>query len=132
MTMMASRTAIMVVAETGDNFPVMQDLENTWGKAAGRAGDVQEESSTKTGMPIVHDNDNGHTLLDIDGEVEAIPGIPYLSNDAPYHHASTSHPHAQAPFPCPPLWPSYHDDDLITSIFDIGESSGEYFDWIFT
>ncbi|SJL03773.1 uncharacterized protein ARMOST_07130 [Armillaria ostoyae] len=43
-----------------------------------RVGDIEEEGGTKIGTPTAHGDDDGHTLLRIDGGVEGTTNVPTI------------------------------------------------------
>ncbi len=54
------------------------DNEIAWEKHR-RAGDVNEESRTKMGTLTAHNDDDDHTLLGINGEVEGATNAPRIT-----------------------------------------------------
>ncbi len=111
MMTMASRTAMMAV--TGDAFLAMQGLANAWGGEQlskeivwgkhRRAGDIEEEATTKIGTLMAHNDDDGHAILGIDGGVEGAtnaPGIIIIQQFTAHRWSPHRTPTWTFPIPC--------------------------------
>ncbi len=77
------------------------DNETVWRKHS-RARDVEEEGRTKTRTPTAHDDDDGHTLLGINGEVEGTLVAPRITAIRQFAHLPLPvPPNTNMVVPCP-------------------------------